>query len=240
MKFKLFGAEAWIQKCNSVCLSDPVVSRKMCLSGCKHVQIRRVASLTMQSKGKKIKDSSREFSSLRIIGHASITVFHGASPHSFTSIPLIHHFEAVAELGDVVPESLSHLARDLWGCSGQTCRWHPACLWCSAIREIDPADVGVLSAGTAFLPPDLPSFRFISLSPPFCPPCREKERASWGWWPVTDGEEARLSTLSVSHSEWLTVEQVTSLGRLLLPVICPLYLSCCHTDYNMRCRRQIK
>lgn len=51
MKFKLFGAEAWIQKCNSVCLSDAVVSGKMCLSGCKHVQIRCVASLIMQSKG---------------------------------------------------------------------------------------------------------------------------------------------------------------------------------------------
>lgn len=215
----------------------------MWLSGCKHIQIRCVASLIMQSEGKKIKDSLGEFSSLRIIGHASIADFRGAFAHSFTSIPLIHHFEwdaAAAELGGVVPESLSHLARDLWGGSGQTCRWHPACLWCSAIREIDPADVGVFSAGTAFLPCDLPSFRFISLSPPFCPPCREKERALWGWWLVTDGEETRLSTLSVSHSEWLTVEQVTSLGRPSLPVICPLYLSCCHTGNNMCCRRQIK
>lgn len=53
MKFKLFGAEAWIQKWNSVCLSDPVVNGKMCLSGCKHVQIRCVASLMIQSRGKK-------------------------------------------------------------------------------------------------------------------------------------------------------------------------------------------
>lgn len=37
--------------------------------------------------------------------------------------------------------------------SGDTCRCHPACLWCFTVREIDPADVGVLRAGATFAPP---------------------------------------------------------------------------------------
>lgn len=53
-----------------------------------------------------------------------------------------------------------------WLC--QTCRWHPTCLWCSAIREIDPADVGVLSPAAAA------SFRFISFPLPF-PACERSD-----------------------------------------------------------------
>lgn len=145
------------------------------------------------------------------------------------------------KIPDVIHKSLSHLLKDLWGDSSRTCRWHPACLWCFTIREIDPADVGVLRAGTAFLLPP-PVSSLFSSPLPFLP---RNEWATWGWWPVTDREETRLSTLSDSQSEWLTVEQVTPLGIdshswASFPVICFRYLSYCHNSNKMHYRQGIK
>lgn len=135
------------------------------------------------------------------------------SQHSHTPW-LSHSSHSILQMGytgrkipDVIPKSLSHLLKDLWGDSSRTCRWHPSVMlydpWNRPCRCWCFESWHCFSSSSCFI-------SFLLSSPlPFLP---RNEWATWGWWPVTDREETRLSTLSDSQSEWLTVEQVTPLG----------------------------
>lgn len=162
-------------------------------------------------------------------------------PHTLTFIHLIQHFRWDTRAAKFRMSSINHSVI-FWRIYEVTLVGPVVdTLWCFTIREIDPADVGVLRAGTAFLLPP-PVSSLFSSPLPFLP---RNEWATWGWWPVTDREETRLSTLSDSQSEWLTVEQVTPLGIdshswASFPVICFRYLSYCHNSNNMHYRQGIK
>lgn len=133
---------------------------------------------------------------------------HHSSKHtlSFILIPLVQYptwdTQATESRMSSLNRSIIFCRIYEYGVSGQTCRCHPARLWCFMTREIDPADVGVLRTGAAFLPPLLfhPFSSFLSF--PFLP---RNEWTSWGEWPVTGREETRLSALSDSQSGWLVV-----------------------------------
>lgn len=123
----------------------------------------------------------------------------GTVLRTFTSI---HHTAPLPlQMGPIVQWSLNHSAT-LWGIylvtpsDCQTCRWHPACLWCFAIREIDPADVSVLSPAAAT------SRRFISFPLSFPAWKRSDEpREDDGRWQVINSGTHSLTHIDLQRNK---------------------------------------